>query len=361
MSKHADAPRAPRGGRGRGQLSAQRAAPRIHATSLRRVVMMGAGALGSLLGGKLARAIPVVLIGRARQLEAIREAGLRLEGLSNETVICGAQLALASSPLDLTPPLGAGDLVLLAVKAAQAAEAARELTAAAPQDVLLPLIALQNGTGYEDALRAALDGKWKLLHGVVHLGATWVAPGRVEDWGGEILLPDASAGRALAAALERAGLRARVVPDLETQRWEKIAFNCALNALSAILEVRNRETILEELRPVRRAVLREVHAVAVAAGIKLRTPEDLLVEFESRARASNNLNSMLQDLRHGKPTEIAFLNAAIAGHAPASGSAAPVNAFLAETIARLERARGDVPQRAVREEARAALKRLAQE
>lgn len=326
--------------------------------ALRRVVVLGAGAVGSLLAGKLATQMPVALIGRRHQLEAIRARGLKLEGLSNTAVSPGARLVLAGAPSELAPGLGAGDAVLLAVKAAQAEEAARELDSAlaqAPAHERLPLFALQNGTGYEKGLRAALSRRWELLHAVVHVGATLVVPGRVEDWGGEVLLPDVPAGEALRLALLQAGIAARTVPDLETRRWEKIAFNCALNALSALLEVRNRETLVEELRPVRRGILQEVRQVARTSGIALPDEERLLTEFERRAGASNNVNSMLQDLRQGRPTECPFLNAAIAQLARDRGAEARLNAFLADRIAQLERARDEAQRRAIRSEARATL------
>ncbi|MCW8130374.1 MAG: ketopantoate reductase family protein [Planctomycetota bacterium] len=306
---------------------------------IERVVVLGAGAIGSLIGGKLAKTLPVVLIGRDEHMRAVAARGLRLTGLSDETVRCGERLAALTRLEDLAVPLNARDAVILAVKAAQAAEAARALMSAPgtpPGEVAL--YALQNGTGYEDALRAAVPEAFALRHAVVHLGATYAGPGCVEEWGGEILLPDDARSAELAEKLVASGLGARSLPDLEVWRWKKIAFNCALNAFSGIWEVRNRETIVPELLPLRRAVLAEVREEAAAAGVQLPGLGELLAEFEARARASNNVNSLLQDLRRGRPTEVGFLNEAILHRARAAGREALVNGTLAAWIRRLESA-----------------------
>ncbi|MBI3831506.1 MAG: 2-dehydropantoate 2-reductase [Planctomycetes bacterium] len=329
---------------------------------IRRAVVFGAGAIGSLIGGMLARVLPVALVGRAEHIHAIRAHGLRLEGLSNETIACGERLTVAETLAQLAPPLSKGDAVILAVKAAQAADAARALSAEVAgrsMDPPLPLYALQNGTGFEAELRAALAPSFALRHAVVHLGATYAGPGRVEEWGGEILLPDDSSSRSLVQALKEAGLGARNLPDLEVWRWKKIAFNCALNAVSGIWEVRNRETIVEALKPLRRAVLREVREEAAALDVLLPGTDELLAEFERRALASNNVNSLLQDLRRGRPTEVGYLNAAILNAARTAGREALANGTLAEWVRRLERARTEVERAEIRARAQTELLALA--
>ena len=330
---------------------------------MRRAVIFGAGALGSLLGGKLAAVLPVALIGRKKHLEAIRASGLRIGGLSNLTVPAGPNLFLVEKVAELQPALTSGDAILLAVKAQQVAEAARALSIAGDKipaaSASLPVFALQNGTGYEDNLRANLSGRFVLQHAVSHVGATFVAPGHVEDWGGEILLPDEACSQALAEALQKTGFKARCLPDLEVWRWKKIAFNCALNPLSAILEARNKDTLRPELRPLRRAVLDEVRQEAAAQGLALPSVDELLAEFERRAGASNNVNSMWQDILAHKPTELPFLNEAVLHLARRRGKDAPANATLAAWVRRLKESPNAQEQKNLREKARLELTALA--
>lgn len=115
---------------------------------------------------------------------------------------------------------------------------------------------------------------------------------------------------------------------------------------------------MPELLPLRRAVLAEVREEAVAAGVQLPDLDELLAEFEARARASNNVNSLLQDLRRGRPTEIGFLNEAILHRARAAGREALVNGTLAEWVRRLETA-GESARPGVREKAQLELLALA--
>lgn len=327
--------------------------------SVDRIVVYGAGALGSVLGGRLSREVPVLLVAREAHIEAMRANGLKLEGLSDRTVPLGERLQAVTHLDPEVAPLRSGDAVFLTVKAMQVAELGGELSDNAPEGGRLPLLTFQNGTGFERDVEHAAGGRFDVLHCVSHAGATFVEPGRVEDWGGELLLPDAPPCPRVAELLRAADFKARCLPDLEVWRWKKIAFNCALNALSALLEVRNRETITPEWRPFRRAVLSEARAAAAAEGVALPPAEELLVEFEGRARASNNVNSMWQDVQRGKRTEIGYLNGAVARIAAEHGGAAPVNAALAKWIPRIGAAANAEQARALREGALSELRDLA--
>lgn len=331
------------------------ATPRVN-----RIVVFGAGALGSVLGGRLSKQIPVLLVARKEHADAMRTSGLKLEGLSRRTVPLGERLQAVTHLDPEDAPLRGGDVVFLTVKAMQVAELGGELANNAPEDVRLPLLTFQNGTGFERDVAEAAGGRFDVLHCVSHAGATFVEPGRVEDWGGELLLPDAPPCPRVAELLRAADFKSRCLPDLEVWRWKKIAFNCALNALSAILEVRNKETITPEWRPFRRAVLSEARAAAAAQGVALPPVEELLEEFEGRARASNNANSMWQDVQRGKRTEVDYLNGAVARIAAERGWAAPVNAALAKWIPRIGVAANAEQARALRDGALSELRALAE-
>jgi 2-dehydropantoate 2-reductase len=326
------------------------------------VLVLAAGALGSLLGGKLSRVAPVQFLGRAAHLDAIRTAGLRLAGLSREVLHPGPGLALAETMQELSPPR-AGAVVLLTVKAGATAAAAAELAAAYkrrwPRRRFPTLFTFQNGMGWEAALRKVWPGM--VIHAVSHLGATMVGPGMVEDWGGEILLPRGGVAERLRRLLRRAGISARTAGDraaLERRRWEKFAFNCALNALATLLEKPNHKALELRWRSLQRAVLAEVRAEASEAGVRLPGIAALGAEFERRVRASRNLNSMLQDLRAGRPTETAFLNREVAERAKSGRRSAPANVALAGWIERLEAAKDAAERAAVRSRGLEELARL---
>jgi len=315
--------------------------------TIRRIVVHGAGALGGVLGARLAEALPVALVGRPPHTGAIALSGLRLEGQRNQVVRVGGNFQVRESLAALQPGLGHGDLVLLCVKAAQAAGAARELILAGLPP-LATVVAMQNGTGFEDDLRTGLKGRCEFFFAVSHVGANLLSPGRIEDWGGEIVLPETPVARELSGHFIKGGLSAVCVADVEIERWKKVAFNCALNAVGALLECRNRETLLPELKSLRLAVLAEARDEAVTRGVALPDAPALLEEFEQRAGASANENSMLQDLRRAKPTENPYLNGAIARMARERGKQAPANALLGHWIEKLERVPDDAQRAPLR-------------
>lgn len=321
-----------------------------------RIIVFGAGALGSLIGGKLARRNRIALIGRPAHISAIRQDGLRLGGRSSGTIRCNPNFTALEDINEMRPQLRTGDVVFLTVKAAQIRQATETLAKTPADASSLPLVAFQNGTGFEKDLEGATG--FEILHAVSHLGATWVEPGLVEDWGGEILLPDSPLGNTIRDTFKQARIASRSMSDLEHWRWKKIAFNCTLNALSALMAVRNKDTVIDVFRPLRRAVLEEVRIEAEAMGISMPTAEELLNEFEGLAGASNNVNSMIQDIQRGRPTEIRFLNRAIAEMALAGDRNAPANVCLAEGIERIETCSNDEEYTAVRNEALAKLREL---
>lgn len=310
-------------------------------TSFSRVIVFGAGALGSLIGGKLSKRLPVVLVTRGAHLAAMRERGLQLGGLSDAMLPLSDNFAVVERIEELASGVRSGDLILLTVKTLQVREAADSLVTHWEDAAQISVLALQNGTGFEDALRALLSAKADLQLGVAFSGATLREPGIVDDWGGELLLPTGPAYETLAREWTAAGQSASAVADLEKQRWQKIVFNCGLNVFSVILNVRNNETVRPEWRVLRRAILREARVLAQAVGVVLPDENELLETLEARALTSRNVNSMLQDICRGRPTEIDYLNGAVARLAKKRGENAPANAAVAGWIRRFEQMQPD--------------------
>jgi 2-dehydropantoate 2-reductase len=112
-----------------------------------RFIVYGAGAVGGIVGGRLAQhRHDVVLIARGAHAEALRRSGLTIESPSATTTV---DVPVATHPSELE--LGPDDIVLLAMKSQDTHEALLALRAAAPAS--LPVVCLQNGVENE---RAAL-------------------------------------------------------------------------------------------------------------------------------------------------------------------------------------------------------------
>jgi 2-dehydropantoate 2-reductase len=254
----------------------------------------------------------------AAGIAAIRESGITLAaGRSRETV--RAEAASWGDPVE------PADLVLVLVKSWQAGKVAGEL-----ERLLKPAgaaLTLQNGLGNLEVLgsRAHL--------GVTYLGAALLAPGRVRPGGNG---PTWVAGPEwIVDLLRRAGLDAEHAPParIDSLLWGKLAVNCGINALTAILRVRNGELLRRpEAEHLMRRAAQECAAVAAARGIALPFPDAAGQACEVARLTAVNRSSMLQDVRRGAPTEVEAINGAVVRWGEALGVPAPVNEMLLRLV-----------------------------
>jgi 2-dehydropantoate 2-reductase len=224
-------------------------------------------------------------------------------------------------------------LVKAAQTAAVAPVAARVL---APGGVV---VTLQNGVGTR-AILADAAGPARVGAGVTTVGATLFGPGVVRAFPGHLVLEAHRSPhlQALAGALAQAGLPTETVADLEPHVWRKLAVNCALNAVTAVLDLPN-GAVLDDprARALVEAAAREVAAVARARGVVL--PGDSAVDALSVARRTlGNRSSMLRDIDRGVPTEIEFLNAVVESEGRRLGVPTPVNSQLVRQVRELSAA-----------------------
>lgn len=296
-----------------------------------RIVVLGAGALGSFLGGTLAARNEVTLVGRRAHVEAVRAAGLRISGVT-ESVTRPHAVERAADVAE--PP----DLLLVTVKAYDTARAiadAQPLLGAATT-----VLTLQNGLGNIEALLERVAPA-RLLAGAITVGVTFVEPGHVRHAGvGYLRLGAPEAPRALAEPVARtfrdAGLPGEVVEDVAAELWAKLVVNVAINPLSAITGLLNGSLVeLPELREVMALAADEAIEVAKAEGVAL--PDDVALRPRLVAeRTAKNKSSMLQDVERGRRTEIDALCGAVVRFGRARGVDTPVNLALLGLVKGIE-------------------------
>ena len=237
-----------------------------------RVLVVGAGAVGSVLGGFLAKAgHDVTLLGRAWHLDVVRREGLKISGLWGDHRVKRLAAAVRPEAVGSQPPF---DWVFVCVKSPQTAEAARQLPAWLGPRTLV--CAFQNGLGNYEALLRHLPAE-RVALGRVIFGAE-LEPGhvRVTVCADEVLIgspdprfPQEQAAR-LAAALQESGVPARATATILTAIWAKVLYNCALNGLSTLLELPYGK--LPEHAPadrLMRATIAEAYQAAAAHRIAL--------------------------------------------------------------------------------------------
>lgn len=299
------------------------------------VLVFGAGSLGSLLGGLLARLHDVTLVGREPHISAVRTDGLRITGV--ETV--------DTRPAATTDATGASaDLALVTVKAYDTGTAARALATGDYGAVC----SLQNGMGNEDVLADAVDAP--VLAGTVTYGAGLVDPGHVEWRGrGTITLgawrpaDDAATAERIAAAFRAAALDAEAVGDVRRRLWEKLAVNAAINPVTALARVENGALTEGPLAGLTRTAAVETAGVARAVGVALADEAAADAAATVARETARNRSSMLQDVCRGRRTEIDAINGYVADRAAATDRSVPVNRTLAELIRGWERGAGVGP------------------
>jgi 2-dehydropantoate 2-reductase len=298
----------------------------VHTTRMRTLVF-GAGAVGAYFGGLLARAgEDVTLVARGANLEALRARGLRIESAAG---------SFALSPRALAHPGEGGgryDLVLVGVKSYDTVDAAAALRASVDADTIV--LSLQNGIENEQILAEVL-GLPPLLGALTHIGAELVAPAVVRhDSGGRIIFGEVDGSRSarverLAQFFDRGRVPYHVSHNIAVMLWDKLSWNAAFNACTAITGRTVRELLAHpDGRALVRAAMAETVTVARAVGVPLDPARIDPVIEHSATELGHLRTSMLQDRERGRRMEHDALNGAVLRAATRAGVDAPVHRVL---------------------------------
>jgi 2-dehydropantoate 2-reductase len=292
-----------------------------------KIVVFGAGGVGAFYGGLLARAgQDVQFVARGAQLEALRTSGLHISSLALGEIDVPPLRAT-----DRAADVGRADLVLIAVKAHQTAGILDDIASLTGDDTLL--MALQNGVE-SDELLAARFGWHRVIGVVVYVGATLEQPGLVRHVAAGTLVIGARGGadadriERLRTVLASTGLPVRITPDIERQRWHKLAWNASFNAISA-LTLRSSQELLAApaARDLLVGVMREVVAVANARGVALGEA-DIEQLVAATGKAAPIRTSMLVDRERGRQLETDALVGVVVRKGRELGVPTPITAVL---------------------------------
>jgi 2-dehydropantoate 2-reductase len=291
------------------------------------IIVLGAGAIGSLYGAKLAAENDVTLVARTEHADAINANGLRVEGLESQTVPIRATTALEK--------IGRNALVLITTKVADTAAILAPIAPLVRDDTTI--VSLQNGLDSERIARRTLGPRGVVLRAITQFGAIFKAPGVIQFMArGYTLLEKHERSEQIAAVLNAADLDCRISPDISRDVWHKLVINCVVNPITAILGCEVGGIANPELDPLKELVIAECLAVAASQGVMLEG--NFQQEINDFFRPSHNIASMLQDLRRGRTTEIDYLNGAVVALGARQNVACPVNAALAAIIKAMEAA-----------------------
>ncbi len=294
--------------------------------------IVGSGALGGYYGAKLARAGCDVHFLMRSDLEAVRRDGLTVRSKDGDFHL--PYVEAHGSPEEM----GRCDVVLIALKT----------TSNAAMPLLIPpllhpetaLVTLQNGLGNEELL-AAHFGARRVMGGLCFVCLNRTAPGVIEHYGhgalsiGEFKGPPQDRTMRMVADFRRAGVDARAVQSLITERWRKLVWNIPFNGLG-IAAAANVAQVLndEHLCAAARALMAEVIGAAGSLGYAIR-PDFIDLQIE-RSRTMGEYRSSSQfDYEAGRAVEVESIWGEPLRQARAAGAETPRLELLHALLKRL--------------------------
>jgi 2-dehydropantoate 2-reductase len=311
-------------------------------SEIKRVCIVGAGAIGSLLVGHIG-ALPdiemTVLVRRGDHAADLNENGLKVTGKSN----LRADVLASTDPADL----GDVDLVIIATKTTAVEASVKKMQGHFPNATVMMI---QNGLGCERIVREY--GDWPVISGLTFMSGvrksdvhvdyeldtpTWIGP-----WDREIDKPGYGYIRQVEALINRSGLICEAYEDLRPVQWSKLLFNSAVNAIGAVTNTPHAPFYadtenLSDLGNLVHDMMAEGVAIAKAQGIELNSdPWEMNCKAVSQGGSHGgevyaHVTSMLDDVRNNSYTEVDWITGSIVRAARETGVPAPIH----ETLYRL--------------------------
>jgi len=285
---------------------------------MRTYAIIGTGALGGFYGARLQRAGCDVHFLLHSEYEHVRQHGLIIESKDGDFTLPKVNAYQNAREL---PPC---DVVIVALKATQNHLLPSLLPASGT--VLL----LQNGLGGEELI-AGITGPQRVMGGLCFLCSNKAGPGHIRhlDYGMVSLGEFATRGvsdrmRAIAADLDRAGIKTQLLEDLRVARWNKLVWNITYNGLSVILNA-NTDVLMAnaDTRRLIEQIMREVVADAQACGVPVEN-EIVAKMLDYTDKMTPYRTSMKIDFDEHRPMEIEAIFGNPLRAAQAAGAKSPI-------------------------------------
>jgi len=365
-----------------------------------RILVFGAGSIGSFFGGLLSRKYDVTLFGRKKHMDEIKKNGLKITGKTNRVFY----------PKTGTKRGGKYDLIILTVKAYDTKKSMNTLKSIIDSNTVI--LSLQNGLGNEEIIVNSLknkgfskgcdgiptgipsisgklkefsrgfdgnakrfletygfaeqirscDGKVRstfpsilgkisdfskgnkgVLRGITNHGVIFVKPGEIHHSGmgktviGEIDGKKTERIKKICSMFNNTGIKTKISNDIKKDVWAKTIINSAINPVTAITGLKNGYLLkIPMLTKLMENICSEGVKVANREGVFFDS--DVFEETKKTASlTAENKSSMLQDLQNRKKTEIDFINGAIVEIGKKHGIDTPLNSMLTVLVKVLEK------------------------
>lgn len=273
------------------------------------IIIFGAGAIGSLLGGLLSKNNNVLLIGRENHVSTIKKSGLIIEGKTHINVKINAETHI--DDVKFFP-----DLLILTVKSYDTEPSILQVKKIINRNTTV--LSLQNGLDNIDKINKYLPPK-QVIAGVTTHGAFFSKPGIIKHTGlGSTVLGELSRNKTeriegIVFLFNHAGIRTTVSQNIVREIWIKAIINSSINPLTTIFRCKNgyllKNPIFEKLLE---KICKESTSIANADGLNL-TYENMIKKTKNIIKnTAENYSSMLQSFKKGQRTEIDAINGRLA-------------------------------------------------
>ena len=269
------------------------------------IVILGAGAIGSLFGALLSKKNDVVLIGRTSHVNAIRKNGLTIDGKTQLNMKISAEDAVDAVSFSV-------DLLIVTVKSYDTESAIDQAKQIIHNKTVV--LSLQNGLDNIKAIEHVVDRR-QIIVGVTTHGAFFSKPGCIKHTGvgktilGELDGETSERIKNIENVFNKSGIETVVSKNIIEDMWVKAVVNSCINPITAFFGCSN-GYLLENplLEKIVEKVCLESTNVANAYGMNLSRQIMIKKTKEVIRETSENYSSMIQSVRKGRKTEIDSIN-----------------------------------------------------
>ena len=271
------------------------------------IVVIGAGAIGSFIGGMLSKSNDVILIGRKSHIDSIRENGLNIEGKTKLNIKIRAEENIES--IDFSP-----DLLILTVKSFDTKNAIKQAKKIIDKNTFV--LSFQNGLDNIEKIKKHIDEK-QIIAGITTHGCIFSGPGAIIHTGiGETTIgnlnKESDRAKEIINMFNKAGIKTTLSKDISKEIWVEGVVNSSINPLTSFFQCKNgyllKNPILEKIV---KKICEESTNIANANGFNLSIDDMIDKTKEVIRDTSENYSSMLQSIQQNKKTEIDSINGKI--------------------------------------------------
>jgi 2-dehydropantoate 2-reductase len=299
-----------------------------------KIVVVGAGAIGSLFGALLAKKNTVALVGRASHITAVQHNGLSINGKTQIHMKLPAVESVKDVPFS-------PDLILLTVKSYDTEIAIKQACTLIRDETMV--LSLQNGLDNIEKMEHIVD-KDRILAGITTHGTILTNPGVIKHTGkGKTILGELDGRRSkrlenIVCIFNEAGIDTQASDNVVKEIWAKTIINSSINPLTAFFDCKNGYLLQNPLLvKTLESICVESTSIAQAEGLLLSALDMIQRTKEVIKDTAKNYSSMRQSVQQGKKTEIDSINGRLAAIGKHHNIQTPLNSILIDLILSLSK------------------------